>query len=231
MRTLFAWDLNETIETGSEHSDMIVINTLLEELGSRKRLTKEELESMPASLNVKVRTAITNAGMAYDEQLLKKARELRARIGTEYSKPVTGAKEALAEVKRHGDDNIVVTVVPKEIADLMLKKIGLREYIDEVYSSSEERDKRSPGRHGDTGNDTPKWKAFCVDEHSRKGHYGRKVFTGDRPEDAEAGKLCGAMTFLIGKESTADFVAHGQIDNVYVVSSPLDTVRIAYVLQ
>jgi len=231
MKTLFVWDLNETIETGSEYSDMIAINNLLEELGSKKRLTKEELKGMPASLGAKLRIVIKGAGIAYSEQIRKKVIEHRIKVGLEYSKPVPGAEEALAEVKKHGDDNIVVTVAPKDVANEMLEKIGLRQYIDEVYSASEERNKKFPERHGDVENDAPKWKAFCVDKHSRKEHYGRKIFTGDRPEDAEAGNLCGATAFLIGKESTADFITKGLTGSVYVVSSPLDAVRIAYAIQ
>lgn len=218
-KTLFAWDLNGTLDRGNERADTEVINTILAEEGYLRRVTVEDVMRTPSAWSRKFEKLVPEmALLPIERKIIDRAIALSEEMGPKYAQSAPSAAEALARVKKCRDDNIVVSVAKRSLAIKTLDAIGLLKYIDEVYSAPEEYIKNSPAPHNNFRNEVPKWKAHCVDQHFHKSNYGRKVVVGDREaEDVAAGMLCNASTFLIG---------YGRAN--YNVKGPLDVVKIIY---
>jgi phosphoglycolate phosphatase-like HAD superfamily hydrolase len=215
-KTLFVWDLNGTLETGSESADADALNAVFAELGIARRVTTEEMANAPVAWSKRLKmfapdVIITNS-------LIERAVILREEMGVRHSVVFPGAIEALRKVKEQGDDNIVVSLLTTRCLDETVRKIGIKEYIDASYSTRDETFAKGPKRdYIDLLNKLARYKACLVDRHVRDRSYGRRIMVGDHEEDIEAGRLCGAITFFIG---------NGKAD--YAVKGPLDVVGIAY---
>jgi phosphoglycolate phosphatase-like HAD superfamily hydrolase len=218
-KTLFAWDLNGTLETGSEKADAEALNALFEELGIARRVTDEEIRLAPLTWTNRIKYFAPGAKI--DNLRVDRVVKLREGLSVRYSEAFPGAVEALREVKERGDDNIIVSLLGRGIIENTLRKIGINEYVDAAYSARDDFFEREQSRNYiNLLKKLAEQKARLVDGHARGRSYGRRIMAGDQPEDIAAGKLCGAVTFFIG---------NGKAD--YSVKGPLDVVGIAYAKQ
>jgi phosphoglycolate phosphatase-like HAD superfamily hydrolase len=216
-KTLFAWDLNGTLETGSERADAEAINGLFEELGIARRVTEEEMRIAPLTWTDRINMFAADAE-ASNENIDRVVR-LREELSVRYVEAFPGAIYALRKVKRKGDDNIVVSLIGKEIIENTLSEIGIKRYVDAAYSARDEffAIRRNKGKYRELLKRLAAHKAALIEKHAQGRGYGRTIMVGDQPEDIAAGQLCGATTFFIG---------NGKAD--YSVKGPLDVVGIVY---
>jgi phosphoglycolate phosphatase-like HAD superfamily hydrolase len=216
-RTLFAWDLNGTLETGSERADAEALNIFFSELGIARRVTDEEMRLAPLAWTDRINVFASDVEVT--NARIDRVVRLREELSVRYAEASPGAAEALREVKNRGDDNIVVSLIGKDIIERTLGKIGVKEYVDAAYSARDEFFAMgdNKGNYIALLKRLAANKARLMEKHTRGRGYARKIVVGDQPEDIAAGQLCGATTFFIGK---------GEAD--YSVKGPLDVVGIAY---
>ncbi len=218
-RTLFAWDLNGTLEQGSERADAAAMNALFSELELDVRVTPGDMANAPPAWTDRLRMFAPTVKVT--DEHIDRLVKMRERRSVECATEFPTAKEALAKVKRHGDDNIVISLLGTNCLQDTIRKIGIERYVDSAYSTRDDYFRKRPdGSYRTFLKLIAEFKAHLIQNHARNKPYARKMMAGDRPEDIEAGRLSGATTFQIGKNCTtaAD----------YKVMYPMDVVRIAY---
>jgi len=220
-KNLFIWDLNGTLEIGSELADAGAMNTFFSELGVERRVTPQEMIEAPSAWTDRIKK-FAPAVRILDEYIdrLVKLRECRS---IEYATEFPTAKEALETVKQHGDDNIVVSLLGAKCLDETLLKIGIKGHVDAAYSARDDFFGKQPkGSYMSFLKMIAEYKAHLITNHASNHCYVRKIMAGDNPEDIEAGKLVGAMTFQVGgrQDGNAGFY----------VDKPLDVVCTTYAL-
>jgi phosphoglycolate phosphatase-like HAD superfamily hydrolase len=216
-KTLFAWDMNGTLETGSERADAEALNIFFSEMGIARRVTDEEMRLAPLAWTDRINMFASDVDVT--NARIDRVVRLREELSVGYAEAFPGAVEALKEVKRRGDDNIVVSLIGKEIIERTIGKIGIKEYVDAAYSARDEFFAMgdNKGNYIALLKRLAANKARLVERHAQGRSYRRKIVIGDQPEDIASGQLCRAVTFFIG---------NGKAD--YSVKGPLDVVGIAY---
>lgn len=122
---VFCWDLNGTLEEGSEIALTEAINESLAKRGIKRMVSTEDVFRFFGGDADKLAREVSSVTIPREE-----LEELTFTKAEKYVKPTEGAEEALSEVRRRGDMNVVVSGSGARMVKRYLEVTRLMPYVN-----------------------------------------------------------------------------------------------------